>query len=447
MNITNVVYTYQEDIRDRIAKDTETIGFTFQFQDTISLDNLLEMEDTSLNHYIIYVDDKHELLDRLRLYTEDKRFHISLVVIKEDIDYGADELSLEFSKGEINQLIYRLHERIARNNTLTNVVSISNPKPSRLYYTTDKRGSLYQSVLDMMRLKKPVLIRGERGVGKSSLAYTGCYQLIKQHPFIITIDCKRLYPVSLEDYFFGRDKTLGIISKFPNASYIIDSIEEASDAFQSRIKTLLDNGTYIKMNGDITLRANPYICFTTREDITRLGRCIPTLRQRLTPYEFILPTNDETPQDLIPIFTGILNERIKDYGLSEIKVSEQVIDTMRYYEYHDNIREIKTIVEHILLNLDGEKVVTTRHLPIEVSANKFMVNNISGKYYSLRDILETNIYNLAGIEKLIISGCIKKNRFMLGLTAGELGITQDELKARIKKYRISLKKLQEDVLS
>lgn len=451
MRTTIIIYTYNHELGERITQDLEEFFNIYTLTDIQGLDLVISLDVTeAYPHHIVFIDEDHPLLEYIKLYESSKEKNVTMVLLKEKAEYflnKGENLPHDYSKGELIQLVDKIISKRINNSRLIYTHEFINPVPRRLYYATSTRETIYHDILDQAKLKKPLLIKGDKGTGKSTLAYMAAYQHYKQHYPIITIDCKSIKSESLEQWFFGVDHKLGIISKFPNASFIIENIEESSEAFQSKIKFLLDNLSYTKVGGEILHTSNVYILFTTSQDIERYGRCIPTLRQRIMPYQITLPNNDMTQQDVLPIFNGLLSEIGKEYGYEELFLTQEVIDTIRYYEFVDNIRGLEETIRYTVSHLQGKTTIELNDLPLEVTTNKNMIRNLTSKSYSLRNILEQNIYNIRGIEKQIIQGCIKKNKYMLGLTARELGMTPQELKERIKFHRISLKKLKAEELS
>ena len=148
---------------------------------------------------------------------------------------------------------------------------------------------------------------------------------------------------------------------------------------------------FTRMNGNEFRYIDPYIIFTTTQKIDKLGLCTNILRNIILPHTIVLPNNDATPQDILPIFNGLLSKIGKEYGYNELFLDQEVVETIRYYEWEYNISELKDTIMYTIPRLHKRSKIVLHDLPLHITTDKNMVRNMTDKHMSLRQLLERNI--------------------------------------------------------
>jgi two-component system, NtrC family, response regulator AtoC len=390
--------------------------------------NSYQDRDHDMN--IILIDINHDLLKSVISIYKDYPIILLVDKINIDIKYSYPVLTYTHSKRELIQAVELISKTIEYKRDNDNIMDLINPKPLKLYFETDLRANNYQSIIAGVRQSKISLIIGRKGTGKNTIAYKAAYETRDINSPIITLDCRSL---SCDDLFGNKTKE-GIFEKFKNPIIIFDNIDLLPISLQNKICTSINQEYIITYTGKKIFFNPKFILIGTK---TMNSDCYSNLLILATKSStYTLVNLDDTPQDILPIFNGLISRLGREYGYDELMIDKEVLETMRYYKYLEDISEIEQIVRYILIRLSRRKQITINDLPIHVTANPNMVHNISSEERPLRKILETNSYNLKEMEKLLITASLKKNKYLMGYTSTDLGITQKELKEKIKKHRI-----------
>ncbi|MFC3345761.1 hypothetical protein ACFOHW_25650 [Paenibacillus abyssi] len=142
---------------------------------------------------------------------------------------------------------------------------------------------------------------------------------------------------------------------------------------------------------------------------------VPSLRDR----------KEDIP-DLIAFFMQHLDTR---YAKRKT-ISQNVIDIFLQYNWPGNIRELKNVVERLVVTTPDD-LIDTHHIPLEIwesiEENK---RRMMPEYNTLRELL-------AQYEYQIIKDSVRRNKTLLQSSA-ELGVDVSTLSRKCKKYNIRL---------
>ena len=269
-----------------------------------------------------------------------------------------------------------------------------------------------------------VLIQGENGTGKESIA-----SLIhgigarSDKPFI-KVSCAALPDTLLESELFGYEKGAftGAVSqkegRFELANegtLFLDEIGEITPSVQVKLLRVLQEGEFERLGGTKVLRSNVRIISATNvnlENAIKQKRFREDLYYRLNVITINMPPLRERRED-IPL---LISHFLKIYQERNNKVvdgiSEDVLDILTNYQWPGNVREIKNIIERAVV-LTQDRVITQKDLPENISKIKVEERKLTIPFgMPLREI-----------EKKIIIETLKRSKGDKEITANLLGIT------------------------
>lgn len=224
-----------------------------------------------------------------------------------------------------------------------------------------------------------VLLLGETGTGKSTLA-----RLIHRHsrrsekPFI-SINCGAIPDTLIESELFGHEKGAftGAVRKKPGrfemaetGTIFLDEIGTISPAAQVKLLQVLQDGTFSRIGGDTMLKADVRIIAATNSDLEEAvgkGLFRKDLFYRLNVFPIEVPPLKERSEDLESLVDQFLKKLNVKYAKNIQTVLPPVLDGFRRYDWPGNIRELENILERAYI-LETSTVLTPDNLPIETQA-------------------------------------------------------------------------------
>ncbi|HJO48169.1 MAG TPA: sigma-54 dependent transcriptional regulator, partial [Candidatus Scalindua sp.] len=269
-----------------------------------------------------------------------------------------------------------------------------------------------------------VLIQGENGTGKESIASLIHRIGTRSDKPFIKVSCAALPDTLLESELFGYEKGAftGAVSqkegRFELANegtLFLDEIGEITPSIQVKLLRVLQEGEFERLGGTKVLRSNVRIISATNvnlENAIKQKRFREDLYYRLNVITMNMPPLRERRED-IPL---LISHFLKIYQERNNKVvdgiSEDVLDILTNYQWPGNVREIKNVIERAVV-LTQDRIITQKDLP----------ENISKKKVEERKLTIPFGMPLREIEKKIIIETLRRSKGDKEITANLLGIT------------------------
>jgi DNA-binding NtrC family response regulator len=296
------------------------------------------------------------------------------------------------------------------------------------------RSPSMQSVIDNVRRiassSIPVLILGESGTGKEKIARcifsSGNYA---GKPFV-GINCAAIPSDLLESELFGYEK--GAFSGATGRKYgkfeaaqdgilFLDEIGDMNIDLQAKLLRVLEERIFDRIGGleGIPLRAR--IISSTNVNIKEriaAKRFRADLYYRLKGVEITVPPLRERREDIDLLAEHFMKLFSEEHRRSGLRLSTEALRTLKRYDWPGNIRELKHIIESVVLLSDDNHLVQPAEIPLE-----------SG------DASEP-LSAVQQIEKNAILNALYDNHFNRSLAAKALEISRKTLYTKMKKYAI-----------
>jgi len=287
-----------------------------------------------------------------------------------------------------------------------------------------------------------ILISGESGTGKDVIANIIHHLSKRKNEKLVKVNLTALPETLIEAELFGAFKgaytgsTADRIGRFEEAqggTLFLDEIAELSPAVQVKLLRVIQEREITRLGSNKSIKIDIRLITATNKNLHQMVQqeiFREDLYYRLNVIHIHLPPLRERKQDiphLIDLFIKKYNER---EGKQVEAISREALSSLMKYSFPGNIRELENIIERSLV-LTKSDILTLADLPVFVRNEESLCFDtiIDDKDLSMRKKLEI-------IEKSILEKTLKKNNYHQTQTAKELGISESNLRYKIRTFDI-----------
>lgn len=282
----------------------------------------------------------------------------------------------------------------------------------------------------------PVLIQGENGTGKETIA---CFiQKTGQRsdkPFI-KISFANVPDSQLECDLFGNEdiktgKTIkGCLELANKGTLFLDEIEEVSPYLQAKLLRVLQEKTFRRQGGNKVLESDVSIISSTNSDFASVvneKKFREDLYYLLNIVTINIPPLRERMGDIPPLISHFLKVYKKKQNKIIDGVSEDALDILSNYHWPGNIDELKNVIQKAVV-LTQDRVI---------SKNDLLESIV--KYDRVEKVEENGVFipigtKLEEMEKELIKKTLSHAHGNREKTARILGTSERTLYRKIDEY-------------
>lgn len=279
-----------------------------------------------------------------------------------------------------------------------------------------------------------VLFTGENGTGKSLLAKYLHQHSSRQHNTFLQVNMGAISDSLFESEMFGhvkgaftdaKEERIGRFELATQGTLFLDEIANISLNQQAKLLHVLEEKTFERVGGAMTLDADVRLISATNSNLTEMvshNKFRQDLLYRLNTIEIHIPALRERTEDIVPLATSFLDKLSKKYNMSNKQLANDAIEALLNHRWPGNVRELSHTMERAL----------------------FMANNnfISANDLNLPHATQMQVRNeqdktLEQIEKRIIIERLHQFDKDPNLTAQSLGLSRSAYYRRLEKYQLN----------
>lgn len=218
-----------------------------------------------------------------------------------------------------------------------------------------------------------VLLRGPAGSGKEVAArYIHANSNRADAPFV-TVNCAGVEPDRMEEVLFGREGKdngvqPGLLEQANGGVIYFDEVADMPLGTQGKILRVLVDQQFTRVGGSDKVRVDLRVISSTSRDLEaeiEADRFRQELFHRLNVVPIPVPSLEERREDIPLLGAHFIAECNKSQGLSAREFSDEAAALMQTMVWPGNVRQLKNLVERVLILGDGTGPIEAKELSNE----------------------------------------------------------------------------------
>ncbi|HEX4545633.1 MAG TPA: sigma-54 dependent transcriptional regulator [Candidatus Acidoferrum sp.] len=298
-----------------------------------------------------------------------------------------------------------------------------------------------------------VCILGETGTGKELVARAIHEKSPRrEHPFI-TLNCAAVPAELIESELFGHEKGaftgaagkhIGKFEQADGGTLFLDEIGDMPVAMQAKLLRVLEEGEVERVGGDKPIKVNVRVLVATHrnlEDLVKQNAFRRDLFHRVYVFPLLLAPLRDRPEDFPDLVAHFSRQVAAQNGWKEKLFAEDVLAELRKYAWPGNLRELRNVVERLVL-LAAEDSVSASDV-------RLVLPDSSSSSSSSSSISLTSSASAAGslaerteaFEREVLLAEIRRHNFHMTNVARALGLERSHLYKKCQQLGIELQSL------
>ncbi|SDI05731.1 sigma-54-dependent transcriptional regulator [Lutimaribacter saemankumensis] len=218
-----------------------------------------------------------------------------------------------------------------------------------------------------------VMLTGPAGAGKEVAArYVHANSNRASGPFV-TVGCASIDAERMEEVLFGRetpDRGIepGLLEQAHGGVVYFDEVADMPLGTQSKILRVLVDQQFTRVGGSDKVRVDMRVISSTNRNLENeiaAGNFRQELYHRLNVVPIEVPSLEERREDIPELARHFIENFHQTQGLPLRELSEDAVALMQTMIWPGNVRQLKNLIERVLILGDGTGEIDARELPSE----------------------------------------------------------------------------------
>ncbi len=216
-----------------------------------------------------------------------------------------------------------------------------------------------------------VMLTGAAGAGKEIAArYIHAKSNRAQAPFVC-VNSASIEPDRMEEVLFGRESAekgieKGLLEEANGGVIYFDEVSDMPPGTQSKILRVLVDQQFQRVGGADKVQVDLRVISSTNRDLQaeiEAGTFRQELYHRLNVVPIHVPSLEERREDIPLLAEHFIQVFNRTQGLPLKALSEDARAVLQTMVWPGNVRQLKNVIERVLILGDGSEEITARDLP------------------------------------------------------------------------------------
>ncbi|MGA2351666.1 MAG: sigma-54 dependent transcriptional regulator [Terracidiphilus sp.] len=295
-----------------------------------------------------------------------------------------------------------------------------------------------------------ICIYGETGTGKELVARTLHEMSNRAAGPFVTLNCAAIPAELIESELFGHEKGsftgaaqrhTGKFEQAHRGTLFLDEIGDMPPAMQAKLLRVLEEGEVERVGAGKPTTVDVRVLVATHRNLEQLvesGDFRRDLYHRVVVFPVELPPLRQRSEDLPALVEHFARQVSAQNGWKPIPFSDEAIDVLTQYQWPGNIRELRNVVERLLL-LAGA-VVDAEAVQLALPAAHFTRKPVNASALNASGPLSERV---SAFERAQVLMELERHNRHITQTAKALGLERSHLYKKCQQLEIDLKSLDE----
>ena len=256
-----------------------------------------------------------------------------------------------------------------------------------------------------------IIIEGKSGTGKELVAEFIHFLSPRYAKPYVVFNCGAVHKELLESELFGYESGAftgasskgkrGLLDEANSGTLFLDEVSEMPLEAQVKFLRVLENGEFYRLGSPFVQKVDLRVIAasnTSLEQAIKDGRFREDLYYRLNIAKIILPSLCDRKLDIIPLAKYFIDHFNVQFGKQVKGISADAKDLLLSHSYHGNVRELKNIIERVML-LTQKNIIVLEDIELA---------GISAQENSLNILVKLNTSSTHNVLHKFSSDIIKK---------------------------------------
>ena len=216
-----------------------------------------------------------------------------------------------------------------------------------------------------------VMLTGPAGAGKEMAArFIHTNSGRSTAPFV-SVSSASIEPERMEEVLFGRETSergveKGLLEQAHGGVVYFDDVADMPLGTQSKILRVLTEQTFLRVGGSDKVRVDLRVISSTTRDLRveiANGRVRQELYDRLNVVPIAVPSLAERREDIPELTRAFIDMFHRTQGLPQRTLTSEAEAMLQTMQWPGNVRQLRNVIERVLILGDGAGPVEARELP------------------------------------------------------------------------------------